>query len=230
MAARHRGWLLAGWGQRGRPCSRLYEANHSRQQPPANEDLAKAPPYDFPCFPRPRPALQLVSGGHALLLDGGCEFHGYVSDVTRVWPVGGKFRCGDNPGRLCPSVGFAVAGARRRPRHGTGTTKAERRAQLAATHARRCHPFAPSPYGRGGLPQAPPFASLGRSGPQRAVYEAVLEVHRACLEACRPGATLRHLHQMSVRLLSEALVQVGLRRWCDCGGCHGAGVCASVCV
>ena len=45
------------------------------------------------------------------------------------------------------------------------------------------------------------------SAAQRDVYEAVLEVHRACLAACRPGATLRNLHHLSVRLLSEAMAQ-----------------------
>lgn len=46
------------------------------------------------------------------------------------------------------------------------------------------------------------------SGAQRAVYEAVLEVHQACLDICQPGATLRQLHHVSVRLLAEALAQV----------------------
>ncbi|KAL4459002.1 hypothetical protein ABPG75_013867 [Micractinium tetrahymenae] len=80
-----------------------------------------------------------VQGGQLVLLDGGCEFHGYCSDVTRTWPTSGKF-----------------------------------------------------------------------SGAQRAVYEAVLDVHRACLDTCRPGATLRQLHHISVRLLSDALAQLGI--------------------
>ncbi|EFN53170.1 hypothetical protein CHLNCDRAFT_136970 [Chlorella variabilis] len=80
-----------------------------------------------------------VPGDQMVLLDGGCEYHGYCSDVTRTWPTGGKY-----------------------------------------------------------------------SGAQRAVYDAVLEVHRACLEACQPGATLRQLHHISVRLLAEAIAQLGL--------------------
>jgi hypothetical protein len=41
------------------------------------------------------------------------------------------------------------------------------------------------------------------------VYDAVLSVHAACLGAVRPGATLRHLHHLSVRLLVDAIAQVG---------------------
>jgi Xaa-Pro aminopeptidase len=32
-----------------------------------------------------------VQGGQLLLMDAGAEFHGYVSDVTRTWPVAGIF-------------------------------------------------------------------------------------------------------------------------------------------
>ena len=34
---------------------------------------------------------KLLADGDLLLLDGGCELHGYASDVTRTWPVNGAF-------------------------------------------------------------------------------------------------------------------------------------------
>jgi Xaa-Pro aminopeptidase len=80
-----------------------------------------------------------IPGGAAVLLDGGCELYGYCSDVTRTWPVSGKF-----------------------------------------------------------------------SGAQRALYEAVLHAHSACVAACRPGATMRDIHALSVRLLCDALVGLGV--------------------
>ncbi|KAM9434135.1 xaa-Pro aminopeptidase 3 [Clarias gariepinus] len=34
---------------------------------------------------------QIIKDGEMVLLDGGCEYFGYVSDVTRTWPVSGNF-------------------------------------------------------------------------------------------------------------------------------------------
>uniref|UniRef100_A0A182Q3P5 Aminopeptidase P N-terminal domain-containing protein n=1 Tax=Anopheles farauti TaxID=69004 RepID=A0A182Q3P5_9DIPT len=35
---------------------------------------------------------QIVHDGELILLDAGCEYHGYTSDITRTWPVDGRFR------------------------------------------------------------------------------------------------------------------------------------------
>ncbi|XP_075792466.1 xaa-Pro aminopeptidase 3 isoform X3 [Pelodiscus sinensis] len=34
---------------------------------------------------------QLIKDGEMVLLDGGCEFSCYVSDITRTWPINGRF-------------------------------------------------------------------------------------------------------------------------------------------
>ena len=34
---------------------------------------------------------QLLQAGSLVLVDSGCEYHGYTSDISRTWPVSGKF-------------------------------------------------------------------------------------------------------------------------------------------
>jgi Xaa-Pro aminopeptidase len=82
---------------------------------------------------------QKLDDGRLVLIDAGCELEGYASDVTRTYPVGGRFE-----------------------------------------------------------------------GPARAVYEAVLDAQRAALAMVRPGATLKQVHDASVRRLTENLVELGL--------------------
>mmetsp|Transcript_9838 Transcript_9838/g.15794 ORF Transcript_9838/g.15794 Transcript_9838/m.15794 type:complete len:447 (-) Transcript_9838:59-1399(-) len=81
-----------------------------------------------------------MQSGDVLLMDAGCERRGYVSDITRTWPVG-----------------------------------------------------------EGGFTNA-----------QADVYEAVLEAHTTCLKAARPGVSLQDLHRLSVDVLSECLVNLGV--------------------
>lgn len=48
------------------------------------------------------------------------------------------------------------------------------------------------------------------SGAQRDVYEVVLAAHNACVDACKPGSSIRDLHFLSVKILSEGIQQLGL--------------------
>jgi Xaa-Pro aminopeptidase len=74
-----------------------------------------------------------------MLIDAGCEFDGYASDITRTYPVGGRF-----------------------------------------------------------------------SGPQRAVYELVLQAQLACIDAVKPGRAFRDYHEVAERVLAQGLIDLGL--------------------
>lgn len=82
---------------------------------------------------------QIIKNGEMVLLDGGCEYFGYVSDITRTWPVNGKF-----------------------------------------------------------------------SPAQAELYEAVLEVQRACLSLCSPGISLDHIYSSMLALLGRQLKRLGI--------------------
>jgi len=82
---------------------------------------------------------QKLEDGRLLLIDAGCELDGYASDVTRTYPVGGRF-----------------------------------------------------------------------AGAGRAVYEAVLDAQKAAIALAAPGVTLRDVHDVAVRRLSENLIGLGL--------------------
>ena len=80
-----------------------------------------------------------LADGELLLIDAGCELDGYASDITRTYPVNGRF-----------------------------------------------------------------------SGPQRTLYEIVLDAQRAAIDATRPGARFIDPHDAAVRVLAQGMIDCGL--------------------
>lgn len=80
-----------------------------------------------------------LKSGDLVLIDAGCELDNYASDITRTFPVNGRF-----------------------------------------------------------------------SEPQKALYQVVLDAQIACIEAMKPGVAWGDIHDLSVRLLTQGLVKLGL--------------------
>ncbi|KAH0518802.1 putative Xaa-Pro aminopeptidase 3 [Microtus ochrogaster] len=84
-------------------------------------------------------AFLYAKDGEMVLLDGGCESACYVSDITRTWPVNGRF-----------------------------------------------------------------------TAPQAELYEAVLEIQRACLTLCSPGTSLENIYSTMITLMGQKLKDLGI--------------------
>ncbi|GLS06102.1 Xaa-Pro aminopeptidase [Chitiniphilus shinanonensis] len=82
---------------------------------------------------------RVMQDGDLLLIDAGCEYQGYASDITRTFPVNGRF-----------------------------------------------------------------------SGPQKAVYQVVLDAHRAAMAHARPGASWNAMHEAAVEVLAQGLIDLKL--------------------
>ncbi len=80
-----------------------------------------------------------MADGDLLLIDAGCELEGYASDITRTFPVNGRY-----------------------------------------------------------------------SGPQRVLYDIVLEAQRAAIAATQVGAHFNQPHEAAVRVLTQGLIDCGL--------------------
>ena len=91
------------------------------------------------CVLHYRENCEPLADGSLLLVDAGCELDGYAADITRTWPVGGKY-----------------------------------------------------------------------SGPQRDLYELVLESQIAAIAAVKPGRHWNEPHEAAVRVLSQGFVDLGL--------------------
>jgi Xaa-Pro aminopeptidase len=81
----------------------------------------------------------LIKDGDLILIDAGCEYSNYSSDITRTFPANGRF-----------------------------------------------------------------------SPAQKAIYELVLKAQLACIAKVKPGETLDNIHQTTLQILTEGLVELGL--------------------
>ncbi|KAI5658490.1 hypothetical protein M9H77_27283 [Catharanthus roseus] len=82
---------------------------------------------------------QKIEAGDLVLMDIGCELHGYVSDLTRTWPPYGKFS----------------------PAH-------------------------------------------------EELYELILETNKECVKLCKPGTSIREIHNYSVDMLRRGFKEIGI--------------------
>lgn len=80
-----------------------------------------------------------VNNGELVLMDIGCEFHGYVSDMTRTWPPSGRF--------------------------------------------------------------LPAHVDL---------YDLIVETNKECIKLCKPGISIRQIHEKSVERLYKGLKEIGI--------------------
>ncbi|CAI0381702.1 unnamed protein product [Linum tenue] len=82
---------------------------------------------------------QKIKDGDLVLMDVGCELHGYVSDLTRTWAPCGSF-----------------------------------------------------------------------SSAQEELYDLILRTNKECIELCRPGTSIRQIHNDSVSMMRKRLAEIGI--------------------
>ncbi len=115
----------------------LHAFRHGGAQAPAYGSIVAAGANA--CILHYRAGNALLRRGSLCLIDAGCELDGYASDITRTFPVGGRF-----------------------------------------------------------------------SGPQRELYEIVLEAQRVAIDAVRAGARFTDPHDAALRVLAQGLLDTGL--------------------
>ena len=109
---------------------------HGARTPAYNHIVASGP---NACVLHYNDSNRKMLDGDMLLIDAGCEYEGYASDITRTFPVNGKF-----------------------------------------------------------------------TGPQRDVYQAVLNAQLACMDVLKPGNPFNAYHDVAIRVLSQGMLDLGL--------------------
>jgi Xaa-Pro aminopeptidase len=126
-----------GWFEYQVEAELAHEFLHFGAQSPAYPSIVASGPNA--CVLHYRDNDREMQASDLLLIDAGCEYRGYASDITRTFPVGGKF-----------------------------------------------------------------------SGPQKAVYELVLDAQLACIDAVAPGRPFHGYHEVAERVIARGLIDLNL--------------------
>ncbi len=126
-----------GWREYQVEAELLHEFRRSGSQAPAYGSIVATGANA--CVLHYRAGDAELRDGDLLLIDAGCELDGYASDITRTWPVNGRF-----------------------------------------------------------------------SGPQRDLYQLVLDAQKAACAATRPGARWNEPHEAATRVLAQGMIDLKL--------------------
>jgi len=126
-----------GWFEYQVEAELAHEFLHFGAQSPAYPSIVASGPNA--CVLHYRDNDREMQPSDLLLIDAGCEYQSYASDITRTFPVGGKF-----------------------------------------------------------------------NGPQKAVYELVLDAQLACIDAVAPGRPFHGYHEVAERVIARGLIDLKL--------------------
>ncbi|VDL90115.1 unnamed protein product [Schistocephalus solidus] len=129
----------------------------------------------------------IVDDNQLVLMDVGSEFEGYTADITRTWPVNGKF------------IFFRVRVYR------------VTQSRLAAPSFQLCG------YIDSGLISfsLPPNLSGRFTKEQRILHDVLVQVQRDCQQAVSPDTSLQHLYDLMLQRICKYLVEETIIRQND---------------
>ncbi|URD72143.1 xaa-Pro aminopeptidase [Musa troglodytarum] len=136
---------------------------------------------------------QKIRAGDLVLMDVGCEFHGYLSDLTRTWPPCGSF----SPAQL---FNFLLS-----------DSVSALSLNLRTVELPKCGSKFAQVQGCGSVTAEECSCTSNKFyDSEEILYSLILETNKECLKLCRPGISLQQIHNYSVKMLRRGLKDIGV--------------------